>query len=313
MTFAANTSQQWRDIINQLRNDWRTDKEIKATMEDLWFDSSWYFPTNSTNTTTNYSTTSHNTSNNTSKQWRDILNQLRAEWRTDKEIKDKMEDLWLDTSGYFPNSNNSTNSNTTQEWRDIINELRDEWWKDNEIKIMIKDLWFDANSYFPNSSSNNESNNGSTYTSRSCKTYNIKYLDNLWVYISPDMKRTEYFINTDYFKRYIDSKNPQKSGCPVNWWYITTFYSDYSNNSDRFVAPNWKVYFITNQNWLYTSSELSIQKRFSSINELKNYIRDRNPLVRMWESSQSNTNSHNNTANKNNSNNLTTIWNEIFN
>ena len=313
MTFAANTSKQWRDIINQLRNDWRTDKEIKATMEDLWFDSSWYFPTNSTNTTTNYSTTSHNTSNNTSKQWRDILNQLRAEWRTDKEIKDKMEDLWLDTSGYFPNSSSSTNSSskTTQEWWDIINELRDEWWKDNEIKIMIKDLWFDANSYFPNSSSNNGSTNGSTYTSRSCKTYNIKYLDNLWVYISPDMKKTEYFINVDYLKRYIDSKNPQKSGCPSNGWYINTFYSDCSNSPDRYVAPNWKVYYITNQNWLYSSNELSTSIKFSTINGLKSYIYNRNPLAWMWWNTQSTTQT--NSQNNNNSNSLTTIWNNVFN
>ena len=58
---------------------------------------------------------------NTSQQWRDILNQLRADWRSDKEIKNKMEDLWLDTSGYFPESNNSTNNSKTQEWWDIIN------------------------------------------------------------------------------------------------------------------------------------------------------------------------------------------------
>ena len=324
ITFAANTSQQWRDILNQLRADWRSDKEIKNKMEDLWLDTSGYFPSNSTissttNSTTNSSTTSHSSSNSTSQQWRDTLNKLRADWRSDKEIKNKMEDLWLDTSGYFPESNNSTNNSTTQEWWDIINELRDDWWKDSEIKIIIKDLWLDVNSYFQSSSnsSSSSSNNGSTYTSRSCKTYTIKYMDNLWVYTSPDLKKTEYFINTDYFKRYIDSKNPQKSGCPVNGWYISAFYTDNSNNSDRYIAPNWKVYFISNQNWSYTSNELGTSKRFSTINELKNYIRDRNPLVWMWENTQSNNQNNNQQNNKNNANNnsnsLTTIWNEIFN
>jgi len=243
IVFAATTSQQWRDILNQLRNEWRTDQEIKIMMEDLWLDTSGYFWNNkstSTNTTTRNTTVNYN-NQNTTQQWRDILNQLRNEWRTDQEIKIMMEDLWLDTSGYFSNSNNKS------------------------------------------------SNTESVYTSRSCKVYNIEYIDNLWVYTSSNLKKQEYFINVDYFKRYLDSKNPQKSGCPVNGWYITKFYEDQSNSIDRYVAPNWKVYFITNQNWSYTSNEISKSKSFWTINELKNYIRDRNPLIYMWKySNQSN-------------------------
>ena len=257
----------------------------------------------------------------TSQQGRTILNNLRNEWRTNEEIIAMMEDLWLDTSGYFPNwansstattSNNSTkyasNSKTTQQGRAILNELKNEWRTEEEIKIMMEDLWLDTSWYFPNSSNNNSSYNSSTnngqYTSRSCKIYNIEYIDSLWVYTSPNLIKKEYFINIDYLERYIDSKNPQQYNCPNNWWRISTFYNDNSNSSDRYTAPNWKVYFITNQNWSYTSNELSKTKSFWTINELKNYIRDRNPLIYMWNSKY-NYNNVNQTINN--------MRNEIFN
>ena len=236
ISLAATTSQQWRNILNQLRKEWRTDEEIKITMEDLWLDTSWYFPKNNTttNSSNNSSTVKYNNNQNTSQQWRNTLNELKKEWRTDEEIKTIMEDLWLDTSWYFPNSNNKS------------------------------------------------SNTETVYTSRSCKVYNIEYISNLWAYTSPDLKKREYFVNIDYFKRYIDSKNPQQYNCPINEWRINTFYEDKSNSSERYTAPNWKIYFITNQNWLYTSNELSKSKSFWTINELKNYIKDRNPLIYMW-------------------------------
>ena len=228
----------------------------------------------------------------TTQQWRNILNELRNDWRTDEEIKTMMKDLWLDTSGYFPTSSSSSskntssgnyynNKNTTQQWRNILNELRKEWRTDEEIKTMMKDLWLDTSGYFPNSSSNNW-NTEWTYTSRSCKVYNIEYISNLWAYTSPNLNKKEYFVNVDYFKRYVDSKNPQVYNCPSNGWRINTFYDDQSNSSDRYTAPNWKIYFITNQNWSYTSNDLSKTKSFWTISELKNYIRDRNPLVYMW-------------------------------
>ena len=151
----------------------------------------------------------------------------------------------------------------------------------------MEKAWIDTSWYFQTSSDNSKnwssSNNEflQTFTSRSCKNYNIEYLSNLWVYSSQNLLRTEYFINADYFKRYIDSKNPQKNWCPTNEWWISNFYTDSSNSNYRYIAPNWKVYFIINQNWLYTSNELSKPKSFWTINELKNYIRDRNPLIWM--------------------------------
>lgn len=123
------------------------------------------------------------------------------------------------------------------------------------------------------------------YIARSCKKYKIEYLDNLGVYSSPNLKKEEYFISKDYFKRYIDSKNKQIEWCPTNVWWISTTYKDTSNSSDKYAAPNGKVYFINGQNWSYSSTQLDKElngaKRFSTINELKYFIRDRNPFINM--------------------------------
>ena len=181
---------------------------------------------------------------------------------------------------------------TTQEWWDILNQLRNLWREDNEIKVMMEDLWLDTNSYF----SNSKNSSSKSYTSRSCKVYSIKYIDALWAYTSPDLNKKEYFINLDYFKRYVDSKNTQVPSCLSNEWRINTSYTDTSNSTESYTAPNWKMYFIAQKNWLYTSSELSVRRSFSTINELKTYIRDRNPLINMWNNTNNTQNTRHNSA-----------------
>lgn len=123
------------------------------------------------------------------------------------------------------------------------------------------------------------------YIARSCKKYKIEYLNNLWVYTSPNLKQDEYFVSKDYFKRYIDSKNKRADWCPTNIWWITTTYKDTSNSSDRYTAPNGKVYFINWKNWSYSSTELDKElngsKKFWSVTDLKYFIRDRNPFISM--------------------------------
>ena len=123
------------------------------------------------------------------------------------------------------------------------------------------------------------------YIARSCKKYKLEYLNDLWVRSSPNLKKDEYFISKDYFKRYIDSKNKRADWCPTNIWWISTTYKDTSNSSERYAAPNGKVYFIDKQDWNFSSSELDKElngaKKFSTINELKYFIRDRNPFISM--------------------------------
>ncbi len=273
LSFAATC----QSMVTQLRNQWRTDREIRQAIEDQWCDADRYLWTNT-------STSNSTNSAWTTQQWRDILNQLRREWRTDDEIIKKIDRLWLDSSAYFGGSSSyssrSTNSAwTTQQWRDVLNQLRREWRTDDEIIKKMNDLWLDASGYFGISSS--ASDTVWTYTSRSCKTYNIIYNPSLDSYTSPDLKKKEYFISAAYFKRYIDSKNPQVSWCPTNKWWITTTYSDKSSSSERYIAPNGKVYYIVKRYWWYTSDELDTPRTFDTIQNLKYYIRDNNPFINM--------------------------------
>lgn len=205
----------------------------------------------------------------TTQQWRDIVNQLRDDWWSDKEIRTVMENLWYDANDYLWR-------NLTSKWQELYKQLKDQWRKEERIEQTMESLWYYTNSW------NDSIETISSYTSRSCKVYNIEYISNLGVYTSSDLKNKEYFINSDYLKRYIDSKNTQKYNCPNNKWRIKNFYNDTSSRTDRYIAPNWKVYFIINQNWSYTSNELATTKSFWTINELKNYIRNRNSLIYIW-------------------------------
>ena len=80
--------------------------------------------------------------------------------------------------------------------------------------------------------------NISKYISRSCKPYNIEYIPSLNAYTSPDLKKKEYFVNIDYFKRYVDSKNAQNTECYTNRSRIMTSYTGTNNRTDRYIAPN---------------------------------------------------------------------------
>lgn len=123
------------------------------------------------------------------------------------------------------------------------------------------------------------------YIARSCKKYTIVYSDSLNIYTSPNLNISEFFMNKAYLKRYLDSKNKYQSGCPTNIWWISTSYIDRTEDNTRYTAPNGKVYFIIGQEWNYYSNELNRELKtptsFKTIQELKYYIRDRNPLINM--------------------------------
>ncbi len=123
------------------------------------------------------------------------------------------------------------------------------------------------------------------YIARSCKKYTIIYSETLNIYTSPNLKISEYFVNKEYLKRYLDSKNRYQQWCPTNVWWISTNYIDRSNDNTRYIAPNGKVYLITWEEGSYYSNELNRELKtptsFKTIQELKYYIRDRNPLINM--------------------------------
>lgn len=169
----------------------------------------------------------------------------------------------------------------------------DKNWYSDYIQFYVDD----ENSWSENSKENDKNNNswtentllnwsnqhwsysGEVYTTRNCKQYNIQYDNNLDVYTSPNLKKAEYFVSPDYLKRYIDSKNTRQSWCPANTWRTSTSYLDKSNSTDKYIAPNGKTYFILWWNGNYYSNQLSSNKWFSTLNEIKYYIRDHNPLI----------------------------------
>lgn len=165
--------------------------------------------------------------------------------------------------------------------------VKDEDWYSDYVQFYIW-KWSNATKSSTNTtvkSSNYIDSDTEVFIARSCKKYTITYSSSLNVYTSPNLNMSEYFINKDYFKRYIDSKNRYQEGCPKNLWWISTSYYDKTNDNNRYTAPNGKVYFITWQEWNYYSNELNKELKsptsFSTIQQLKYYIRDRNPLINM--------------------------------
>jgi hypothetical protein len=68
------------------------------------------------------------------------------------------------------------------------------------------------------------------------------------------------------------------------------------------------MYFIIQQDWKYTSYELNSSKYFSTIDELKNYIKKRNPLISMWTNTE--TQNTTNPVTQLQNNNLETVYSE---
>ena len=185
---------------------------------------------------------------------------------------------------YDDSNVNKTNTQTNS------NKYNNTW---DDIDKLINQLLSNDNSN-NTSNSNTQNNDGiernkknlknvsdEIYKSRSCKEYRIQYDSWLWAFTSPNLQKTEYFINKEYFKRYIDSKNPQKEWCPTNEWWISTSYKDSSTSSTHVIAPNGKIYFISGGNWSYYSNNLTSNKSFWSLTEIKNFIKNRNPLINM--------------------------------
>lgn len=220
------------------------------------------------------------TSNDDGKKILYNLIEFKKAWTYRIYAEDK--DWYTNFVQIYVNSNDNINANNSS--KDNYSNNSSE---NDEIERLLKELLdtWNTNSSTQNDIERNKKNIKSTneeiYISRSCKQYKIEYNESLWVFTSPNLKKNEYFINKEYLKRYIDSKNPQKENCPNNSWWISTSYNDKSESSNSYIAPNWKVYFISKENWYFTSNELNNKKNFNSISTLKYFIRDRNPLIWM--------------------------------
>lgn len=231
--------------------------------------------------------------------WQTTINQLKDLWLTNDIINIILRWNWISSWNILSwTTKNEKESNTkevkkaanwtTKKWREILKELKAEWWTEEQIKQEMEFLWINYSSYFPDTNSNNLNSKHEIiwnfieeYQSRSCKIYYIIYNNDLWVYTSNELKNTEYFINTDYLKRYIDSKNPQQQWCPNINSRISSAYNDQNNLENKYIAPNWKVYFIYRDNNKFKSNELSNSHNFSSIEQLKDHIKEHNLFINM--------------------------------
>ena len=185
-------------------------------------------------------------------------------------------------NGNNSGTNWSSSSSSSNNWYSGKSHYTDEDKKNTNNNSISQESSTKTETKQTETSQTIQSQNSIKYISRSCKPYNIEYIPELNAYTSPDLKKKEYFVNIEYFKRYVDSKNAQNAECYVtNRSRITKSYIDTSNSNNRFVAPNWKIYFINQQNWFYRSSNINSSKNFTTIDELKNYIKKRNPLIPM--------------------------------
>ena len=247
-----------------------TSTEYFSDYSDTWED--WYYKM---------------TSSDKGKKTLTNLIEFKKNWTYRIYAEDK--DWYTNFIQIYVNSNDTNSPNSSSDYDNSTSNNQNNSSKDNEIEELIKELlsenWNSNSSLQNNDIEQNKKNiknsDEEIYISRSCKQYRIQYNQSLWVFTSPDLKNIEYFINKEYLKRYIDSKNPQKENCPQNYWWISTSYIDNSESSNSFIAPNWKVYFISQKNWYFSSNELTNKRNFSSISTVKYFIRDHNPLIWM--------------------------------
>lgn len=119
-----------------------------------------------------------------------------------------------------------------------------------------------------------------THIAPNCKKYTIIYSDEKKWYTSSNLKVRQYFATRQSLIRFIDSKNPWD--CHVMSYDEDS--EDYKDLWDNmYVAPNGKVYEITETAWVYSSPTMSNKKEFSSKDALLFFIDKNNPRIDVWD------------------------------
>jgi len=153
------------------------------------------------------------------------------------------------------------------------------------MKSMIKDVQdFDYNcslQYLQDLADQNINNEEtSTHTAPNCKEYPITVNTDKWWYTSTKFKKIQYFATREALIRFIDSKNP--GDCKINTYNAI---EDYENTDEtKHVAPNGKVYEITESDWLFSSPTITTSsKKFDNRDALLSYIDRNNPTIEVWD------------------------------
>ena len=244
-TYISDYSDTWEDWYYKMTS---SDKG-KATLKNLIkFKKNWYYKIYVEDTDDNESSVEFTVNSSTYNKWNETNDEK-------DDIEDKINNL---LNWNWSTKNNSSSTNTTSN----TNTTTTNTYSSNSQTTQNTNYWND------------------TYISRSCKPYTIYYITSLNAYTSPNLKKPEYFINIDYLKKYVDSKNVQNAECYNGWW-INSPYIDNYTWSDRVTAPNGKIYFINKENWSFTSKQLTTAKSFSTIDEIKTYIKKHNPLSKI--------------------------------
>jgi hypothetical protein len=114
----------------------------------------------------------------------------------------------------------------------------------------------------------------SLHIAPNCKKYWIWYDYDKQAYYSISMQNRYFFLTRDSLIRHIDYYNAWD--CHIN-----TYENDYWNytniEENKYIAPNGKIYTISQEWWKFTSLEFTTKKYFDSLSSIQTYIAKNNP------------------------------------
>jgi len=110
------------------------------------------------------------------------------------------------------------------------------------------------------------------YIAPNCKQYHIDYENDRQAYFSEDFRTIQYFVSMDALKTFINKYNPGNSICD-------TVIDNNTNDRERRVAPNGKVYRIKKTASGYSSDDFIYAKTFTNLTDLRKYIDMNNPKL----------------------------------
>lgn len=128
--------------------------------------------------------------------------------------------------------------------------------------------------------SDKEGDTDTMHIAPNCKKYTVVYNEDKKWYTSSNLKVKQYFATRESLIRFIDSKNP--GDC-----HVVAYDNDdeeYKELDDNmYVAPNGKVYEISETAWVFSSPTMANKKEFSAKDALLYYIDKNNPVIEVWD------------------------------
>lgn len=125
-----------------------------------------------------------------------------------------------------------------------------------------------------------ESDTDTMHIAPNCKKYTVIYNEEKKWYTSSNLKVKQYFATRESLIRFIDSKNP--GDCHVvNYESDDEEYKELDDN--MYVAPNGKVYEISETAGVHSSPTMISKKEFPTKDALLYFIDKNNPTIEVWD------------------------------